>query len=171
MTVSGVRNIRRANICAGSDVRYGWDNYDRQPDNNLVKKLDIDRPFAIDDDTYDHLVIEHGLEHTLLNQLDVMKEIHRVVKHQGKVEVELPLFSPMVCHRSSYHPSTYFNVITDKKRDVNKNYTDNWFKQISFEYAGKRNWKMMLFWMKTRFINWVNSFRYDSGRWVLEVRK
>lgn len=163
--------LKRANICCGSDVRYGWDNFDKFPVDDRVKFLDIDvLPFDIPDDTYGEVVICHGLEHSKLNKLDVVSELRRITVSGGRIFFELPIFGSMVCHTSFYHPSTYFDAVSKRDSGANFNYIGNWFNPVHVCYVGKRSLRRCLYWMKVRFLNWLRSFFYDSIEFCFEVK-
>lgn len=162
--------MRKANICCGTDIRESWDNFDKNPVDDRVQYLDINKPFPIKDDTYDIIVLNHGLEHSDINQFEVIKELWRITKKDGEVYLELPLFSPMACHNSFYHPNNYFDFISKRKTDKNNNFTKNLF-DISYSYSGKRNTKKILYYMINRYKNWVKSFFYDNINFDLKVKK
>lgn len=80
------------NLGCGEDVRPGWHNVDLYYE-GADEKLDISEvPWPYPSDHFDTILASHVLEHLELDQqLDVLAECARVLKPQGRLQVNYPL--------------------------------------------------------------------------------
>lgn len=73
----------KLNLCCGGNILEGWRNRDMD--------CDIRRPLMDGDETFNFVLIEHGLEHVTPQQAwNCLEEIHRVLKPGGVVRVCIP---------------------------------------------------------------------------------
>ena len=77
---------RKANFGCGEEILDGYENYDLNPSNKQVKKLNINKiPYQFEDNTFDEIICRHVLEHLDVNAYEVMKEFRRITKENGKI--------------------------------------------------------------------------------------
>ncbi len=78
---------RILNAGCGIDLEYGTDFIDLYPQNEKVKKCDLDKDrIPFDDNTFDEVYSKCVFEH-LTNPSNFMKESHRVLKPGGKLNI------------------------------------------------------------------------------------
>lgn len=159
--------MRGAVFGCGDERIQGYEHYDLIPSSSDVTKLDMNViPFDFSDNTFDSVICRHTLEHLDRNPYDVIKEFYRIVKPNGKVIIELPIFGNLVSHNRWYHSSWYMNPVLFRKKD-NK-YIKNLFVLVSFKKKQKCSIRKTFWKMKRRFCSWVDSFRYDSYEWTVK---
>ncbi|MFA6279089.1 MAG: class I SAM-dependent methyltransferase [Candidatus Paceibacterota bacterium] len=93
-------------------------------------------PFA--DNSFDLVLLNHALEHAT-NVVDVMNEIHRVLKPSGRVVIQVPHFRSI----DAYSDPTHLHFFTARTLDYftkdsglsKYNYTDKLFVKKGFWYG------------------------------------
>jgi len=76
----------KLNFGAGTDFKKDFDNIDKEDfDFNCF-------PYPIESDTYDYIYCNHVLEHLERPEL-VLKELHRITKNGGIIEINVPHFN------------------------------------------------------------------------------
>lgn len=122
-------------IGCGKDVLDEWENYDLFPIDDRVKKLDLNvLPLPFKENFADYILLSHVFEHLVVNRYDLMREIHRILKIDGIVEIRVPSSSRCLDHTMWFFPKHYFDMICNK--DINKSYQtycNFFFEQISVE--------------------------------------
>lgn len=82
----------------------GWDTLDIV--GNPTVKADLSKPLPIEDNTYDLINLSHVLEHLpWFLAIDVLKELYRILKPEGTLEVWVPDFDKLVyiyLHQKDY---------------------------------------------------------------------
>lgn len=80
------------NLGCGKDYREGWINADNNPDGKKDVNLDIeDTPYDFESNSFDLILVKLVLEHIHQEKfMDVMNELHRIVKPEGKIIIVLP---------------------------------------------------------------------------------
>ena len=75
-----------------------WDTLDIVPRPKLTYLVDKDKPFEkIEDNSYDIVYLSHVLEHVhWYNVVDYLKEIYRILKPNGQVEIWVPDFRKII---------------------------------------------------------------------------
>ena len=102
----------KLNLGCGSDVKDGWQNYDMFPIDDRVKTINLNNiPFKFKDDSVDYILISHVFEHLMINRLDFLLEIERVLKPGGIIEIKVPYSHPNIDHTMWFIPRTYFDNI------------------------------------------------------------
>ena len=84
--------MRRLNLGSGKDIRDGWVNLDsaRLPGVNVVH--DIEKlPLPLVNDEFDEILCQDILEH--IEYIPVLKDLHRILKSGGKLEIRVPHFT------------------------------------------------------------------------------
>lgn len=93
--------MKKLNFGAGNDPREGYDNVD---------EVDFDFdifPYPIQDETYDYIFMKDVLEH-LDYPWKVLKELHRILKPNGTIEIICPHHNDESAYNSLQHKH-YFN--------------------------------------------------------------
>lgn len=137
----------RLNLGCGEQILQGWDNYDINPCTDAVKYIDLNKiPYPFPDNYADEILFSHVLEHLTTHPLDVMKELHRILKPGGRLIVKLPVNSNIVEHVHARFNIYYFNPILQNPvgqfviTSIKKNAL---FKLI--KVRKKRNFQLVLF--------------------------
>jgi len=106
--------MRRVNLGCGAMVLQGWENYDKHPVDDRVRYLDLDvLPWPFEDKSVDVVQCHHVIEHLKVHPLDVMGELHRIIRPGGRVSIRLPQYSPIVIHSIHEFTRYYFNPIVE----------------------------------------------------------
>lgn len=95
--------IKKLNLGSGEDYKEGFVNVDWQP----LTKADVEHnlntfPYPFEDNHFDYIEAFHVLEH-LDRPFDVMRELHRLLKPEGKLVVKVPHFSRGFTHAEHSH--------------------------------------------------------------------
>lgn len=96
-------DCKKLNLGSAGYKKEGFINVDWQ---SMVKP-DVEHnlniiPYPFDDNSFDLVEASHVLEH-LDRPFDVMKEIHRILKPQGKLIIRVPHFSRGFTHAEHFH--------------------------------------------------------------------
>ena len=84
-------NIRRLHWGCGSSIAPGWINSDIIAAPGIDVAGDIRKGLGIDSDSIDYIVAHHALQDLkIYEQVDAIKELHRVLKPGGVVRLSLP---------------------------------------------------------------------------------
>jgi len=129
--------IKKLNFGAGEDRKEGYINIDwnKMANPDVVHDLNV-FPYPFKDCTFDLVEASHVLEH-LSKPFVAMKELHRILKPDGKLIVKAPHFSRGFTHAEHSHG---FDITFPLYFD--KNFTKSGFFGIEFELE-----KMKLSWM------------------------
>ena len=74
-----------------------WETLDMLPGENVDIVADIRNPLPVKDDVYDLVYMSHVLEHVPWYQTtEVLKELYRILKNKGVLEVWVPDFKKVV---------------------------------------------------------------------------
>jgi len=131
-----VVKTRQLNLGCGETILDGYENYDLYPCDGRVRKLDLNKlPLSFEDNSVDFILLSHVFEHLDVNHYDFMKEIHRILKHAGLVEIRTPVHHFCCEHTIGYMPSYYFNTICNITN--NKSYKSYRFHKFSFTHNTK----------------------------------
>ncbi len=84
--------ISKLNLGCGNDIRTDFINLDiaKLPGVNVICDINSD-PLPFEDSTFEYIICNDILEHVRLDK--VLKEIHRVLKPNGIVEIRVPHFT------------------------------------------------------------------------------
>ncbi len=84
--------MKKLNLGCGTDIRDGYINLDIAPLNGVDIVHNIESgPLPFADETFEEVLCLDILEH--LEYVPVLKEIHRILKKNGKVIIRVPHFS------------------------------------------------------------------------------
>ena len=116
---------KKLNLACGRDYKKGWVNIDVFKDENRGVKpdiiLDLQRfPWSIKSDSCEYILLSHYLEHLphLIETdarkqdalVETMKEVHRILKHRGIVEIRVPDPTNII---SYFNTPTHYRLITE----------------------------------------------------------
>jgi predicted SAM-dependent methyltransferase len=84
--------MKYLNIGCGNDIRKGWINLDSNclPGVDVVHNIER-LPLPFEDAEFDYVLCQDILEHT--EYIPVLKDIYRILKKGGKLEVRVPHFT------------------------------------------------------------------------------
>lgn len=101
----------KLNLGCGSDIREGWQNYDKYPQSDKVKFLDLDvLPLPFPGDYADVIKLSQVLEH-ILYPLDVCLECQRILKKGGRLLIDVPVYSFTMAHRRPVNTIGSFDLL------------------------------------------------------------
>jgi SAM-dependent methyltransferase len=101
----------RLNLGCGTDIRPGWVNLDVAPLPGVDVVHDLSSlPLPFEDASFDRIAAKDVLEH--LDYLPVLRDLHRILRPGGRLEVTSPHFtSPAVwvdpTHRTAFSIETF----------------------------------------------------------------
>ncbi len=104
------------NLGAGQSKVTGAINVDSQEGIGVDLVFDIKKPFPLEDETYDKVLLFHCIEHIeRKHRLQVLQEIRRVLKNDGKFYVSYPEFPKLLqnwldnkdCNREFWEATIY----------------------------------------------------------------
>lgn len=135
-------NIKKLNLGCGKEYKEGWINVDILRSIKADKHFDLDIiPYPFNNNQFDEVLMRMVLEH-LHNPLDILKEVIRITKDNGKIIVIVP------------HATSYANL-TDLQHKTN--FTENSFnsnllkeydlgelKLIRTEFTYNNSWKRLI---------------------------
>jgi len=129
-------NLKKLNLGCGESKKEGFINVDWQSSvaPEVSHNLNI-FPYPFDDNTFDVIEAFHILEH-LDKPFSVMKELHRILKPGGTLEIRVPHFSRGFTHAEHTHG---FDITFPLY--FNKNFTKSGYLGFEFELGSmKLNW-------------------------------
>ncbi|MEK9170184.1 MAG: class I SAM-dependent methyltransferase [Patescibacteria group bacterium] len=108
--------MKKLNLGSGGYKKEGFINLDWNPLNNPDVAHDLNKlPYPFPDNSFDFIEASHVLEH-LDKPFMVMKELHRILKSDGKLVVKVPHFSRGFTHAEHSHGfDVTFPLYFDKK--------------------------------------------------------
>jgi SAM-dependent methyltransferase len=129
---------RRLNLGCGTDIRAGWVNLDRAalPGVDVVHDLDV-LPLPFADGAFAHICAKDVLEH--VDYIPLLREIHRVLRPNGTLEIQVPHFTsadnyidPTHVRRFSIRTFDFFIAGSATARDY---YFDFSFSRITYRHV------------------------------------
>ena len=82
----------KLNLGCGTDIRPGWINLDIAPLEGVDIVHDINKlPLPFKSDSFEYILCKDILEH--VDYAPLMKELHRILKKGGIIEIEVPHFT------------------------------------------------------------------------------
>lgn len=126
--------MKRLNLGCGKDIRAGWINLDRAdlPGVDIRHDLSLGAlPFG--DNEFDVVLARDVFEH--LEYIPLLKEVHRILKPGGRVEIQVPHFSSAnnfvdPTHRRMFSVRT-FSFFVSESGTEREYYFDFAFSEIS----------------------------------------
>jgi len=109
---------RKLNLGCGKELKLGFENYDSFPIDKRVKTIDLNKlPLPFENNSIDYILLNHTYEHLMVNRLDFMREIHRILKIDGVIEIKTPSYNPSVAHTIWFMPLNHFDTICTMHND------------------------------------------------------
>jgi hypothetical protein len=88
----------KLNLGCGEDYKEWYWNVDFHDHFKVDQVLDLNKlPYPFEANTFDEILAYHILEH-LNNPFDIMKELHRISKHNAIIHIKVPHFSRGFTH-------------------------------------------------------------------------
>jgi SAM-dependent methyltransferase len=83
---------KKLNLGCGTDIRRGWVNLDKVslPGVDIAHDLES-LPLPFPDESFEHVFAKDVLEH--VNYVDLIRDIHRILRPGGILEVQVPHFT------------------------------------------------------------------------------
>ena len=160
------------NLGCGRDIREGWINVD------VVKMDGIDIvcnlnsfPYPFEENSADYILMNSVLEH-LDDTVSVMKEVHRILKPSGRIEIMVPYYK----HKSAFTDPTHKRFFTEKSMDFfieNNNRYADWYSDKKYKLIEFKKISEFPFWrFNKRFGTKIKTKIFPSNlKWILEVIK
>jgi len=106
--------VRKINLGCEYDILKGYENYDIKPANSKVNFLDLNLKIPMKKNSVDEILISHVLEH-IENPTNVLKELHRICKPKGIINMFVPHFSHFTNYADLTHNKSfsYFSLGSD----------------------------------------------------------
>lgn len=119
---------KKLNLGAGESKKEGYVNLDWNPlaEPDVAHDLNV-IPYPFPDNSFDLVEASHVLEH-LDKPFAIMKELHRILKPGGRLEIKVPHFSRGFTHAEHAHG---FDVTFPLY--FNKNFTKSGYIGVDFE--------------------------------------
>lgn len=155
--------MAKLNLGCGFDKRDGWVNADSFKECAPDVLMDIETfPWPFEDDSFDHILMKHVLEHVGQGFADfrlVMRELYRVLKPEGTLEIHVPHFK----HDSYWSDPTHvrgFTALTFEMMSRKRN--DDWI-------ARRANYTMLAYALGVDF-DVVSAKHIYDGFWLQKER-
>jgi len=128
--------IKKLNIGCGTDIRKGYINLDSMAIPGVDVVHDIEKtPLPFPDNEFDEILCQDVLEH--VEYLPILKDLHRILKTGGKLNIRVPHFTSKnnyidPTHRKLFSINTFdFFIKNSKRREERKYYFDFCFDHIA----------------------------------------
>lgn len=124
----------RLNLGCGTDVRHGWVNLDVAPLPGVDVVHDLGTlPLPFEDARFDHVIAKDVLEH--LDYVPVLRELHRILRPGGRLEVTSPHFTSAAAwidptHRTAFSIDTLQFFARQGKYGLRSYYFDFAFERV-----------------------------------------
>lgn len=133
--------MKKLNLGCGTDIKEGWVNLDIAdlPGVDVIHDVN-ELPLPFTDEEFDHILAQDILEH--LEYIPLLKDLHRILKPGGSLEIRVPHFTS----RYNFNDPTHKKMFSSKTMDFfvkgaphNRDYyfdvhfSENARTQISFE--------------------------------------
>ncbi len=123
----------KLNLGCGKDIKQGYVNIDKVFLEGVNIICDIEElPFK--NNVFDKILCKHVLEH-INNLIDIMTEIHRVLKEEGIVRIEVPHCSCILAYSDPTH-KTFFSYTTMEYFETMRKF--NWYSKVKFQIVSRR---------------------------------
>lgn len=137
--------LRKLNLGCGFDKRPGFVNADNFAECEPDVRLDIESPpWPFQDGEFDHILMKHVLEHVgadLSGFKRVMRELYRVLAHDGVLEIHVPHFR----HDTWWSDPTHVRAFTPLTfRMMSRRQNDEWM-------AARANYTMLAYLLEVDF--------------------
>ena len=97
----------KLNLGCGNDIKKGWVNLDIYKGEGIDVVHDLNNlPLPFEDNSFNYILCKDILEH--VNYVDVMNELHRILKKGGIIRIRVPHFTS----KSNYADPTHINLFS-----------------------------------------------------------
>lgn len=156
--------MAQLNLGCGFDKREGWINADGFKECDPDVLMDIETfPWPFEDDQFDRILMKHVLEHvgaTFQDFRAVMRELYRVLKPGGVLEIHVPHFR----HDTYWSDPTHVRAFTPLTFEMmSKAKNDDWI-------ARRANYTMLAYALGVDF-EVVNAVQVYDNAWVERERR
>jgi predicted SAM-dependent methyltransferase len=139
--------MKKLNLGCGNDIRKGFDNFDKYPVEPCVEYVDLEcLPLPFPDGSYDYILLNHVFEHITVNQYSFLREMSRILRPGGKLEISVP-----VNHICMEHEHVFF--VWDYFDKVKTQCYGNIFKEVKVTWS--RNPFTDIVWKIKQFMFWI----------------
>ena len=124
----------KLNLGCGKDIRKDYINIDKifLEGVNIVCNIEEGLPFK--NNVFDEILCSHVLEH-LDNIMDVMVDIHRILKKEGIVNIEVPHCSSVLAYSDPTH-KMFFSYTTMEYFETMRKF--NYYSKVRFQILRRR---------------------------------
>ena len=128
---------KKLNLGCGSDIRQGWVNLDLHPIEGVDVVHDINLlPLPFEDNTFAYILCQDILEH--IEYIPLLKELYRIMKKDGVLEIRVPHFSSRFnfidpTHKKMFSVQT-FDFFTEEAPFGRNYYFDFHFKKVVYRH-------------------------------------
>lgn len=140
----------KANFGCGNNIKEGYLNFDKYPINDSVHYLDLNRlPLPFSENYFDEILLLNVIEHLDINHIELLKNIHFVLKPFGVLTIQVPINMDIVTHTKPFFNINYFYpVIISKDAPVNRSnkaHMTKMFKLLStYRILNKSLWSKLI---------------------------
>jgi len=133
--------MEKLNLGCGDDIKKGYVNLDKAKLAGVDIVWDLEKfPYPFKNNKFDEVYCKDVLEH-LQDFINVLKEIHRILKKDGKAIIEVPHFTSVDSYGDPTHKhifsSQYFNPFA--KGDKRQYYFNFHFSEIKTRIIFRKN--------------------------------
>ena len=111
--------MKKLHLGCGKDIKPGYINVDCVLFEGVDLALDLNQlPYPFKDDEFDVIELHHVLEH-LHNEIQVLEELYRIAKPDGKVIISVPYGAEWlghIDHKRGYNYATFKSLVDNKYR-------------------------------------------------------
>jgi len=119
--------MKKINIGCGLDVKKYWDNLDTHNKNGANIIWDLNNlPLPFENNIYDYVLCSHVIE-DWTNPILIIKELIRICKIEGKIEIRVPHERSAnawgsIAHKKAFNVETLTSFLSGKKDYKNNEY-------------------------------------------------
>jgi ubiquinone/menaquinone biosynthesis C-methylase UbiE len=161
--------MKKLNFGCGNDIKpkkEGWINVDIQKGKGIDKSFDFEKAkYPFKDSEFDYIYIDNVFEH-LINLHDIVKELHRITKKNGTIEIIVPYYNSYWAYSDPTHVH-YFNEVCMEQTFRVRSYENKKNKEL-FEITELGS-------VPQRFLRWIpkpilNVLKRFLGNVIVELR-
>lgn len=148
----------RLNLGCGTDVKEGWINYDKNPVDKRVKKINLENNLRRESNSVDEILLDNVLEH-IHRYENLIDNCHRVLKPNGTLTIKVPYFRQCGAFRLDH--KRFFTL-----REAPKLIREFSYCKITLHFlTSEKPYMVVLEWfpMIVAFLNWKFYEYYLSG--------
>ncbi|PLW95191.1 MAG: hypothetical protein C0592_00590 [Marinilabiliales bacterium] len=127
---------QKLNLGCGTDIKEGWVNLDVSPLEGVDVVHDVNTlPLPFEDELFDYILCQDILEH--IEYIPVLKELHRIMKKGGIIEIRVPHFTSRINYIDPTHKKRFsietFDFFTSKAPNGRDYYFDFHFEKVIYK--------------------------------------